>query len=1350
MKLSRILTILAVVLVLMLTFTSCDFIKGLFPGEEHEHHFVEGKCECGETDPEYKPEEKPEETKTTPVITVNPVEMEEYAGNPIADLLFGVTVTDEGDPDVRVVVDDDDGFDFEVPGEYIITYRAVNKFGNAATATRKITILEPLSTITLEVKKNLLGEGKWKGTLISFANRLYSEISADKVVSTAESGIYHNVSDKAVTLTVGGTHGVAAIIDANGVVVEGRDGANSKLVNKDNPSRTGSTVTTMTVDGAPVSVASVFGRDLVIPAGGYAVIVQSGLYGTTVDSDGRGFMNYNVIGTYGNVVRIYWTDSGEELTSYVNQAPTIGGTSEIVVGINDETFKLEDAVLAGVYAKDDKGTFTAEDDEDVTVTILDNGGFDVTKIGKYTITLTATDGEKSATATRVVEVTDKTVQITLGGKTHTISLAKYLYNTDVTENKIAGYSIVVFDKAFEGEIKTNSYGAALVFDQYGRLIKIYDGANLGYYTVDGKAATVHFDVKTYATTAWTELGEGETLVIFPNDGGANVARAWALGHRDLGGDQRGSMLQVVTITGLTFPEPPHDRCESVCIYCGKCLDAECQEEVCAEKCEGHDHECSALCEVCGKCGNAECEDALCAEKCDCLLIVINGKSLKVAAGTIAIDVAAPSLGSTNFIIYTYAFKAENETLSWNNGYAEAFILNQYGQVVRIYDGVSGGKYFDAANRAGIVDATISTAGNTMKDAYASLSEGEILIFGANGGMNGNAGRSFLGGVRVIGALATIPGVTFEALPEHECESKCADCGKCMDKTCIFPACLSQCACHRCESICSVCQGCLDPACTEKACATKCSCHECESLCATCGGCKDTECTNEVCATKCICSYTGTDKYFAVNGTFYKAAEGKWLYNTQCGNTTEPKAQNYKFIIFDKSYKGSFETNAYGVALVVNANGELVKAYDWGAYYDLNGKGTMSHTNANYATYAFSQLSAGETLIIFPNDGANGADSARTFAKNISDNWDSYKGKKVHITGFTFDGVIVHECESICPACGKCLDAECTEAVCSDKCAGHDHICESVCQYCSNCLDKECTEEICTTKCNCLSISIGTKFYNAVNGMWAINETITTGTAANKAVWVFTKDYTGDFSTNGFGVALVLDQFGKVNRIYDGANAGYTDASSGVNNKNYGVTTDNFATLAWESLQAGETLVVLPNGPDSNKARQVGLDCRWLIGQKMSITGVEFASPEKTITIGSKTYTATEGKWLYNTAVTTSTASTYAIVIYDKGFTGEFTTNGFGVALVLTAEGKVARVYDGANAGYTDASSGVNNKNYGVTTDNFAALAWESLQEGETLVILPNGGSEGNAARQVGLDCRWLIGQKMSITGFVFQ
>ena len=30
----------------------------------------------------------------------------------------------------------------------------------------------------------------------------------------------------------------------------------------------------------------------------------------------------------------------------------------------------------------------------------------------------------------------------------------------------------------------------------------------------------------------------------------------------------------------------------------------------------------------------------------------------------------------------------------------------------------------------------------------------------------------------------------------------------------------------------------------------------------------------------------------------------------------------------------------------------------------------------------------------------------------------------------------HECESICPACGKCTDSECGETACADKCQGH--------------------------------------------------------------------------------------------------------------------------------------------------------------------------------------------------------------------------------------------------------------------------------------------------------------------------
>ncbi|MCH5152242.1 MAG: InlB B-repeat-containing protein [Clostridiales bacterium] len=60
-------------------------------------------------------------------------------------------------------------------------------------------------------------------------------------------------------------------------------------------------------------------------------------------------------------------------------------------------------------------------------------------------------------------------------------------------------------------------------------------------------------------------------------------------------------------------------CEHVCEVCHKCQDADCQDSVCAEKCEGHQqgggHVCGHKCEVCGKC-TSECTDAVCAEKCE--------------------------------------------------------------------------------------------------------------------------------------------------------------------------------------------------------------------------------------------------------------------------------------------------------------------------------------------------------------------------------------------------------------------------------------------------------------------------------------------------------------------------------------------------------------------------------------------------------------------------------------------------------------------------------------------------------------------------------------------------------------
>lgn len=784
MKKSRILTLVALILVAALCFAAC-----VTPDIETPTEPV-GPTEPADPTNPADPTDPSGDEESTPEITVNPAEVEINAGDEI-DLLFGVTVTDEGDEAPRLIIEDDSDFAADVEGVYIITYKAINKFGKEATATRTITVKKALSAVTVEVKANKLGENKWAGNLISFKNQLFVELSADTALE-ALSGVFHNNSASAITLNIAGGYGVSAIIDANGVVIEGRDGANGRLVNAANPVRTSSTVSTIVIDGENVSVVDNFAKNMVIPAGGYAIVVQNGYCGTTVDTDGRGFMNYNVIYQVGNVVRLFWADTNEDLTTYVDQAPEVSGNNGIVAALGDTDFKLDSAILAGIVAKDDNGTFVSSDDTNATVTIVDNGGFNINAAGKYTITLSATDGKLTTSFTRVVEVVDNSIKLVLGGQTLTVSATKWLYNAEVTANTAPKYSVIAYDKKYTGTFATNGYGAALVLDQYGRLVKLYDGANLGYYTEAGKAASAHFTTSNYAAVAWSELQDGELLLICPNDGGSNVSRGWALKHRDLsasGNSQAGSMGQVASITGFTFEEAPH-MCTNKCAKCGGCLNADCTDAVCATKCPGHVHECESVCATCGKCTDMECTEAACAEKCQChecesvcahcgkctdaacefaacaekcpghvnsMFVTIGSKKLEAVDGKWAInqEITTSTAASKAVWVFTKAYTGSFST----NGYGVAVVLDRYGKVSEVYDGANVGYWLPAGKQA----SAHFNANTYATVAWSELEEGETLVVLPNGGSEGNAARQIgLDSRFLFGQKMSITGITFDA------------------------------------------------------------------------------------------------------------------------------------------------------------------------------------------------------------------------------------------------------------------------------------------------------------------------------------------------------------------------------------------------------------------------------------------------------------------------------------------------------------------------------------------------------------------------------------------------------------
>lgn len=78
------------------------------------------------------------------------------------------------------------------------------------------------------------------------------------------------------------------------------------------------------------------------------------------------------------------------------------------------------------------------------------------------------------------------------------------------------------------------------------------------------------------------------------------------------------MVVSVLLCALTACDntPQTHVCSHVCKICQKCTDADCTDEVCAEKCLGHSTAtCSHVCPECGKCLSDDSTESCCTDKC---------------------------------------------------------------------------------------------------------------------------------------------------------------------------------------------------------------------------------------------------------------------------------------------------------------------------------------------------------------------------------------------------------------------------------------------------------------------------------------------------------------------------------------------------------------------------------------------------------------------------------------------------------------------------------------------------------------------------------------------------------------
>ncbi len=487
------------------------------------------------------PEE--EGSYTAPVITIANTTLEMYPSDALDyedNWMFDVTVTDEYDAaeDVDVQINWG-GFDQSAPvaGTYTITYTATNSKGESASATRTLTIKDSLPQIVLEVQKHQNSNGP-ETTTLAFEGQYYMELSADTADLAAKSYVIKNTASTSITVSVAGKYGCVAIVDANGIVVEGRDGANAKLVNADNPLR---------ASGAALD-ATAFAANMQIPAGGFAIVVQAYYAGDNANNDGRNFLNYNAIYQYGTPVHLYSTDTTVgALTTYVDQGPVVKSAANVSVYVGTTLDEAKAQAIAGIAYSDDNGTFGISDDitSGLTITVINDGGYNATVTGAYTFTLEIADANgKKTEFTRVVNVNQDLFEV---GYTYTNGTYKS-YSVDENSNvcvvnattacptQVGNYEFIIFTSDYTGTLKfDNGYGVAVILDKYGCLKAVYDGANAKLYTsatFDERTSLSSADYDTLAFAAWSaDLTDGEYLIFAPNGVNGNASRGFLNGCR---------------------------------------------------------------------------------------------------------------------------------------------------------------------------------------------------------------------------------------------------------------------------------------------------------------------------------------------------------------------------------------------------------------------------------------------------------------------------------------------------------------------------------------------------------------------------------------------------------------------------------------------------------------------------------------------------------------------------------------------------------------------------------------------------------------------------------------------------
>lgn len=515
-----------------------------------------GVAACGNDKPDNDDPKPGEQTFTKPKITIasgmETLEITQGTPEDEINLLVGITVADDYDSDLKATIADDGGFDANTVGTYTVKYKATNSKGETTEITRTVKVVKAPSALVLKAEKAI--DSKWTdGAIMKFSHDLFYTLTADATYEDYKNGVFYNASESSVVLSIAGGGGEAAILTKNGMVIEGRDGANGALMNIDHPQRVGSTAKSFVYDDVEYSVANDTYKYMTIPAGGFAVVVTTGMMGQGFDYDGRSFINKNVIYQYGTSVQLYWEDEPETiLTPYVDKAPIVKNCPALTVALGTTEADMRTLVVSGISVSDDNGTFDVSDDiTNLQINIENIGEYNGEQSGEYTVDMNVSDANGNITHfTRKVIVADNVTNVSIGSaKT---GIENIVVKQNVTVADYTKVDFAIYTKEFTGTVADSAYGQAFVVDDASsKIVRIYDGANAKYYDAENTTGVAGSSLETpltqqnFSTLAFSSLGDGETLVIAPRYGMHNNATyTLLLGNRKIN--------ETFSVDGYTF------------------------------------------------------------------------------------------------------------------------------------------------------------------------------------------------------------------------------------------------------------------------------------------------------------------------------------------------------------------------------------------------------------------------------------------------------------------------------------------------------------------------------------------------------------------------------------------------------------------------------------------------------------------------------------------------------------------------------------------------------------------------------------------------------------------------------